>query len=306
MTVLNLSWIILDENKSNSDEEKYERNQGIESEYNNYKRIDQCVNSLYSLRTRTELIKNINIGIAIPPDWTLQLYWSKGWRCEERFWTLLTSCVLPGRGCKALQVSCELDQWGKRRDHLTINYKHPGCQPADRGEKQAWVDIFLPWTWSFVQPSVLKNLICYDVLLRPAWNHFSTRCTLSFKAAGTKKIARKPWTWSINWVNIKQSNILLTILHVDCGGHIDDINFHVIHLAFYPGSDLARLSMVPPHLVDGRGNSFRSALIPFCAFDGNMTTLGQPIDGLDFPACNQTWYCGTLLHPWCQRNATRG
>ena len=93
---------------------------------------------------------------------------------------------------------------------------------------------------------------------------------------------------SINWVNIKQSNILLTILHVDCGGHIDDINFHVIHLAFYPGSDLARLSMVPPHLVDGRGNSFRSALIPFCAFDGNMTTLGQPIDGLDFPACNQT------------------
>ena len=189
---------------------------------------------------------------------------------------------------------------------LTINYKHPGCQPADRGEKQAWVDIFLPWTWSFVQPSVLKNHICYDVLLRPAWNHFSTRCTLSFKAAGTKKIARKPCTWSINWVNIKQSNILLTILHMDCGGHIDDINFHVIHLAFYPGSDLARLSTVPPHLVDGRGNSFRSALIPFCAFDGNMTTLGQPIDGLDFPACNQTWYCGTLLHPWCQRNATRG
>ena len=221
--------------------------------------------------------------------------WSKGWRCEERFWTLLTSCVLPGRGCKALQVSCELDQWGKRRDHLTINYKHPGCQPADRGEKQAWVDIFLPWTWSFVQPSVLKNLICYDVLLRPAWNHFSTRCTLSFKAAGTKKKARNPRTWSINWVNIKQSNILLTILHVDCGGHIDDINFHVIHLAFYPGSDLARLSMVPPHLVDGRGNSFRSALIPFCAFDGNMTTLGQPIDGLDFPACNQTWYCGCQL-----------
>ena len=54
-------------------EEKYERNQGIESEYNNYKRIDQCVNSLYSLRIRTGLIKNINIGIAIPPDWTLQL-----------------------------------------------------------------------------------------------------------------------------------------------------------------------------------------------------------------------------------------
>ena len=73
MTVFNLSWIILDENKSNSDEEKYERNQGIESEYNNYKRIDQCVNSLYSLRTRTELIKNINIGIANPPEWTLQL-----------------------------------------------------------------------------------------------------------------------------------------------------------------------------------------------------------------------------------------
>ena len=51
--------------------------------------------------------------------------------------------------------------------------------------------------------------------------------------------------------------------------------------------EVALLSTVPPHLVDGKGNSFRSALIPFCAFDGNMSTLGQDIDGLDFPACNK-------------------
>ena len=49
---------------------------------------------------------------------------------------------------------------------------------------------------------------------------------------------------------------------------------------------VALLSTVPPHLVDKKGNSFRSSLIPFCAFEGNMSTLGQDIDGLDFPACN--------------------
>ena len=51
--------------------------------------------------------------------------------------------------------------------------------------------------------------------------------------------------------------------------------------------EVALLSTVPPHLVDSKGNSFRSALIPFCAFDSNMSTLGQDIDGLDFPACNK-------------------
>ena len=71
MTVFNLSWIILDENKSNSDEEKYERNQGIESEYNNYKRIDQ---QSLSFKDTNRANKNIDIGIAILPEWTLQLY----------------------------------------------------------------------------------------------------------------------------------------------------------------------------------------------------------------------------------------
>ena len=55
----------------------------------------------------------------------------------------------------------------------------------------------------------------------------------------------------------------------------------------HPGPDVARQSTVPPHLVDQRGNSFRSSLIPFCAFDGNMTSLGHDIDGLGFPACDQ-------------------
>lgn len=46
------------------------------------------------------------------------------------------------------------------------------------------------------------------------------------------------------------------------------------------------ISVHPPHLVDPKTNlSNPAALIPFCAFTGNMTVLGNHIKGLSFPAC---------------------
>ena len=44
-----------------------------------------------------------------------------------------------------------------------------------------------------------------------------------------------------------------------------------------------RASLHPPHLTDSNG---LPALIPFCAYGGNMRILGEYIDGLDFPVCN--------------------
>ena len=47
------------------------------------------------------------------------------------------------------------------------------------------------------------------------------------------------------------------------------------------------MSLHPPHLKDKRGNAVPVALIPFCAYAGNMTMMGEYVFDLDFPACNK-------------------
>ena len=44
--------------------------------------------------------------------------------------------------------------------------------------------------------------------------------------------------------------------------------------------------MHPPHLLDSEGNLNPGALIPFCAYKGNLTTAGRFISGLKYPACD--------------------
>ena len=50
-----------------------------------------------------------------------------------------------------------------------------------------------------------------------------------------------------------------------------------------PDPSIAGLSLHPPHLTDSKG---LPALIPFCAYRGNMRIMGEHINGLDFPVCN--------------------
>jgi hypothetical protein len=47
------------------------------------------------------------------------------------------------------------------------------------------------------------------------------------------------------------------------------------------------VSSHPPHLLDSQGNSTPAAFIPFCAFRGDLATLGEPVGDWEFPACNQ-------------------
>ena len=47
------------------------------------------------------------------------------------------------------------------------------------------------------------------------------------------------------------------------------------------------MSLHPPHLRDGEGNAVPEALIPFCAYAGNMTSMGEYAFDLEFPACNK-------------------
>ena len=49
----------------------------------------------------------------------------------------------------------------------------------------------------------------------------------------------------------------------------------------------AEVSLDPPHLVDSQEQLTPSALIPFCAYDGDMNITGQYVPGLDFPICNK-------------------
>ena len=43
----------------------------------------------------------------------------------------------------------------------------------------------------------------------------------------------------------------------------------------------------PVHLVNSaEGNLSTSALIPFCAFAGDMAVVGQSVDGFSLPVCN--------------------
>ena len=47
------------------------------------------------------------------------------------------------------------------------------------------------------------------------------------------------------------------------------------------------VSLDPPHLLNSKGLHTPSALIPFCAYNGDMNITGRYIPGLDFPICDQ-------------------
>ena len=47
------------------------------------------------------------------------------------------------------------------------------------------------------------------------------------------------------------------------------------------------LSLHPPHLIDSSGSLTPAALIPFCAYQTNMTLLGQTREDLPFTVCDQ-------------------
>ena len=47
------------------------------------------------------------------------------------------------------------------------------------------------------------------------------------------------------------------------------------------------MSLHPPHLVDTHGSLIPAALIPFCAYQTNMTLLGRKTQGINFTACSQ-------------------
>ena len=52
---------------------------------------------------------------------------------------------------------------------------------------------------------------------------------------------------------------------------------------FSSGQTIATASLYPPHLTVSKG---LPALIPFCAYQGDMEFFGEYIDDLDFPVCN--------------------
>ena len=41
----------------------------------------------------------------------------------------------------------------------------------------------------------------------------------------------------------------------------------------------------PAHIVDPEGNLSSSAFIPFCAFAGDMSVVGRPVEGFSLPVC---------------------
>ena len=48
-----------------------------------------------------------------------------------------------------------------------------------------------------------------------------------------------------------------------------------------------KVSHHAPHLIDSSGSLTPAALIPFCAYQTNMTLLGQKTEGINFIACSQ-------------------
>ena len=51
----------------------------------------------------------------------------------------------------------------------------------------------------------------------------------------------------------------------------------------FSDTTIATASLHPPHLTVSKG---LPALIPFCAYQGNMEVFGEYIEDLDFPVCN--------------------
>ena len=47
------------------------------------------------------------------------------------------------------------------------------------------------------------------------------------------------------------------------------------------------MSLNPPHLTDSKGRPTPGSLIPFCAYNRAMSTLGKNLSGLTFPVCDQ-------------------
>ena len=47
------------------------------------------------------------------------------------------------------------------------------------------------------------------------------------------------------------------------------------------------MSLTPPHLIDPKGRPTPGSLIPFCAYNQKMSTLGKNLSGLSFPVCDQ-------------------
>ena len=47
------------------------------------------------------------------------------------------------------------------------------------------------------------------------------------------------------------------------------------------------MALNPPHLLDSTGQPSPGALIPFCAYNQAMGTLGKNLSGLTFPVCDQ-------------------
>jgi hypothetical protein len=54
-----------------------------------------------------------------------------------------------------------------------------------------------------------------------------------------------------------------------------------------PDPGAREVSVHPPHLLDSQGHPTPAALIPFCAYRGNLATLGEPVGGLEFPTCDK-------------------
>ena len=61
----------------------------------------------------------------------------------------------------------------------------------------------------------------------------------------------------------------------------------VIQFTHISKGNVTEVSLHPPHLIDISGSLTPAALIPFCAYQTNMTLLGQTRQDLPFPVCDQ-------------------
>jgi hypothetical protein len=60
-----------------------------------------------------------------------------------------------------------------------------------------------------------------------------------------------------------------------------------IYIPLPPDPAAQEVSVHPPHLLDSQGRPMPAALIPFCAYRGDLATLGEYVGGLEFPTCNK-------------------
>ena len=47
------------------------------------------------------------------------------------------------------------------------------------------------------------------------------------------------------------------------------------------------VSLYPPHLVDSQGRNLPAALIPFCSYQGDSTSIGRSVENLSFKVCDK-------------------